>query len=299
MSRWIIGIDGGGTKCEAGLFSSNGDLLETALAGPANLYSNFEGAINAIEQASELVLQAYSKQHKVLAAKKDCFLSVGCAGGSIASIQQQFTEWQHGYAGAMLNTDVHTSCLSANNAQPCALFVIGTGSCLAVSELEQTENGNAKFNVKQFGGHGFLLGDIASGAWLGKQALSWYLQALESPQEDSVLLAALGSTLGRDISRIIERYGQAPARDFGALVPVLLSVKQSSVTVNQWLQEGAQYVATLLNSHNPYSNPIYLTGGLAVVYKPLVEAIIDKDVFTPKESPVYGAYLASQSFLQA
>ncbi|MFT6268360.1 MAG: glucosamine kinase [Alphaproteobacteria bacterium] len=303
---WIIGVDGGGTKCEAGLFTSNGEILATALAGPANLYANFEGALDAIEQSAEQLLSMCQAQHNITITKQDCFLSLGCAGGSIDSVKRQFQQWHHEYAGAVLTTDVHVSCLAANNAKPCALFVIGTGSCLAVYSPEDdlpinyqqsTTQHQAKRTLKQYGGHGFLLGDIASGAWLGKLAVSWYLQALETPHQDSQLLSALANVLGDNTSQIIEQYGQAHAGDFGTLAPILIAVQDTSVTLNNWLQEGAVYAASLLINHSTSNVPIFLTGGLAAVYKPLIEKLIGRDVHIPNDTAIYGAYLAAKAYL--
>jgi glucosamine kinase len=303
---WIIGIDGGGTKCEAGLFKSNGDMLATSLAGPANLYANFKGSVDAIEHAVDQLLAICQARENITLARKDCFLSLGCSGGSIDSVKQQFQQWQHEYAGAALTTDVHVACLAANNTKACALFVIGTGSCLAVylppqdlsKEHQQSQIPlNAKQALKQFGGHGFLLGDIASGAWLGKKAVSWYLQALETAHQDCHLWVALENVLGNNTSQIIEQYGQAQAGKFGTLVPTLLAVKDTSVTVNNWLQEGAVYATDLLTNHSSGDSPVFLTGGLAIVYRPLIEKLLGRNIYIPNDTAIYGAYLAGKDYL--
>ena len=35
---WIIGVDGGGTKCKASLFDENGSVIATSETGPANVF---------------------------------------------------------------------------------------------------------------------------------------------------------------------------------------------------------------------------------------------------------------------
>jgi glucosamine kinase len=295
---WIIGIDGGGTKCAAGLFTLKGELLCTALSGPANLFTDFAGALICIEQAVEQLLLSCKTQHNIAIEKKDCYLSLGCAGASIISVRQHFEQWTHQFYDTLLNTDVHVSCLAANEAKPCALFVIGTGSCLAVNQTSNQNNEHSTYYVKQYGGHGFMLGDIASGGWLGKQAVSWYLQSLETPCDDECLMQTLAPVLGENVSHVVQQYGQARAGDFGELVPRLLWVKDKSNTVNNWLEEGADYVADLLIHHIGDDKPIFLTGGLAQVYKPMVEERLAKQVFIPNENAVYGAFLAAQQHLR-
>lgn len=288
---WIIGVDGGGTKCEAGLFTHSGDLLARARTGPANLFANFTGAMACIEQASEQLFSKCQAQHNISVTQQDCFISLGCAGGSIESVKQHFRQWPHQYAGALLNTDVYVSCLGANKTKACAIFVIGTGSCLAVFTPEDP------INMQQFGGHGFILGDIASGAWLGKQALSWYLQALETHPQDTLLLTTLKRELGSSTSLIIETFGQASAREFAELVPVILNVQDSSPTVANWLAQGAAYAANLIERHTDKNQPIFLTGGLATVYKPLIEKRIATAVTIPNKSAIFGAYAAAKDYL--
>jgi len=294
---WIIGVDGGGTKCEAGLFNPAGQLVATAFSGPANVFANFEGAMQSIERACKQLLYAWNSQEhqslinsstKTMLRPSDCFLSLGCAGGGIDLAKKNFQRWRHEYAGAILHTDVHVSCLAANNNKPCALFVIGTGSCLAVYQNNK---------VKQLGGHGFLLGDIASGAWLGKKALSWYLQALETPNTDSELQTTLASVLGNNVSKIIEQYGQAESGAFGALAPTILEAKEASPNVRSWLFEGAQYACELIVKHTQKGMPIFVVGGLASVYKPLIEELISATIQVPNNNAVYGAFYAGKQHL--
>lgn len=289
---WIIAIDGGGTKCDAGLFSLEGELISTARSGAANVFANFEGAIEAIELACDQLIASANKQGSTNSkiTKEHCFLSLGCAGGGVESARLKFDEWQHQYAGAILNTDAHVSCLAANKGDPCALFIIGTGSCLAVFQNNE---------VKQYGGHGFLLGDYASGAWLGKQAISWYLKSLEIPNSDSELKSILEASLACNISDIIQQYGQASAGKFGALAPKILAAEPSSTTVKKWLLEGAQYVSDLLSEHTLPDLPVFLTGGLAPTYQPLLIKINDRSISIPNENAVYGAYLAAKKSMNS
>jgi glucosamine kinase len=286
---WIIGIDGGGTKCEGGLFTSNGELLATTITGPANFFSDFSGGIKAIEEASNSLLNSVNQQHNLSIGKQDCILSLGCAGGGIESAHESFKDWSHEYAHTLLSNDVEVSCLAANNAQPCALFVIGTGSCLAVR--------NAHGQTKQLGGHGFLLGDIGSGAWLGRNAVSWYLQSIETAATDSALHIALETTLGNNTSNIVQQYGQAKADKFGELVPLLLDIRHASFTVQNWLQEGALYAANLLKNHVPSNVPIFVSGGLSAAYKAQIESVTGLEIHSPKHTAIYGAYLQGRARL--
>lgn len=286
---WIIGIDGGGTKCEGGLFTGDGELLSSTITGPANLFSDFSGGISAIEKASNELISVVNQQYNLSISKEDCILSLGCAGGGIESVKESFKHWPHNYAYAILASDVEVSCLAAHNAKPCALFVIGTGSCLAIRNIQG--------QTKQLGGHGFLLGDIGSGAWLGRQAVSWYLQSIETPSSDTYLHEALEAALGKNTSDIVQQYGQAMPHQFGELIPAILDRQHGSITVQTWLQEGALYAANLLKNHVPTNDPIFMSGGLCVAYKTQIETILGVQVHSPQYTPIYGAYLQGKAQL--
>ena len=48
----FLGIDGGGTGCRAVLADGRGEILGHGTAGPANIASDFEGALGNIVQAA-------------------------------------------------------------------------------------------------------------------------------------------------------------------------------------------------------------------------------------------------------
>ncbi len=287
---YIIAVDGGGTKCKASLFTPQGEVLATCITGPANLYSNFDGAIAAIEDAANKLLEAVKGLD---VSSHNCLLSLGCAGASIGSVKARFANWQHNYHHALLTTDIHVSCLAARHKQSCALVIVGTGSCVAILDNKALKN-----KMRYLGGHGFLLGDIGSGAWLGKKAVSWYLQALETPCGETTLFQSLQTILGTNISEIIEHYGQATAVTFGHLVPAILQAQSASSLVDNWLDEGAHYFAKLLTFHVKGTLPIYIDGGLGQTYAPRLQAILNRPIHKPEADAVHGAYFAAVKYSQ-
>lgn len=278
---WIIAIDGGGTKCKASLYDPKGQAIATCQTGPANFFADFEFALASINQACEQLLVAANNQKTLSLKASDCFLSMGCAGASIPATKSKVSQWQHPYAGVALTTDIHISCLAANRGKDCALAITGTGSSIAIYQNN---------TMKQFGGHGFLLGDIASGAWLGKNAVSWFLQTLEKPSDDLSLLTALTQSLGTDANNIVQDYGQAKAAKFASLAPVLLLEKSNSPNVKRWLKEGLDYLTTILQEHAAADTDIFIDGGIAHIYQQALSERLMRPVARPKLDAVAGAY---------
>lgn len=302
--QWIIGIDGGGTKCKASLYNLAGNKMGESIAGPANVFADFEQAIESIVMSSKDVLEAYNVSHQQKIMLNDCILSAGCAGAGIEAAYKRFMSWEHPFKNIHLSTDIHFSCIAANLNQACALIVVGTGSCIAFYDKQQTNksvinsDNTAPLEVKQIGGHGFLLGDNASGAWLGKKALAWFLQAIEGKVNDSALFEALQAKLGSDVSALIEQYGRANGSAFGQLVPVLVMVKEESDNVQAWVQEGADYLAGVIEEHINEDQPIFIDGGMASLYQPILSELLASEIFAPKQEPTHGAYLYAIAQLQ-
>lgn len=289
---WVIGIDGGGTKCKAGLFDKKGRLLGTSVTGPANIFSDFDTALVEIEKACDLLLKNAQTDLGINIQKSDCIVSAGCAGASISSAQMRFLEWQHPFLKLILSTDIHIAALGAAQGEDCFLAIVGTGSCFALYENQQ---------IRQFGGHGFLLGDFASGAWLGKMAVTWFLQALEGHINDAALHDVLSRELGIDAQLIIEKFGQGQGRDFAQLLPCLLLVQEQSIELQKWLQQGLEYIYKMSVLHNSNNLPIYMMGGLKSLYlnelnkaknKKMKAALNMSDL---QLEPVHGAYLYARS----
>ncbi len=283
MSKWIIGVDAGGTKCKASLFNAAGDEIASSTTGPANLFSDFQGAIASIMLACEQVLLASGHHIK----PEQCALSIGAAGASVGSVQKKMQAWQHPFASMQIHSDLHISCIAANDTQPCVMIIVGTGSSVAIFNNNE---------VAQFGGHGFLLGDEASGAWLGRKAVQWYLHMLEQliPNTEKVqnhaLERALAKVLGNDIDAIIEMYGKANAATFASLVPTLLACHEQSANVQEWVEQGARYFASIIR-HHANDLPIFIDGGLAGLYTPILTKMLTRSAGVPKKSATYGAYL--------
>lgn len=278
---WIIGIDGGGTKCKASLFDPRGRVKAISETGPANLFVDFDLALVSINEACKQVLETANTALSLSLKPSDCFLSLGCAGATIPSARQSIAKWQHPYAELAFTSDIHISCLAANNENDCALIITGTGSSIAIYQDDL---------IKQFGGHGFLLGDIASGAWLGKTAVSWFLQTLETPNRDLDLHAALAKSLGTDVNDIIQAYGQAKPAKFAELVPNLLFAQANSINVQAWLHQGLDYLAAILEQHSEPETDIFIDGGIAHLYRQALSERLQRAILRPNLDAVAGAY---------
>ncbi len=287
-TQYVIAIDGGGTSCKAALFTtSNNNAICTVSTGPANVFSNFDLALkNIIAAANQLKLLA--KEHEGLSISlNQCHLSAGLAGAKSELVKQKLNSWVHPFLSIDITTDIHIGCIAANDFKDCMLVIVGTGSCIA-NFKDRT--------VYEFGGHGFHLGDQASGSWLGKKALIWYLNALDTNVNNSELKDFLEKEVGKDKSAIIENYTASnPARS-AELAPKLLALQGKNNEIDAWLSQGASYIVDIISSQNQNETPIYMAGGLTNIYRNIIKRDFNIKCLEPAHSPIFGAYLMAKQF---
>lgn len=288
---FIIAIDGGGTSCKASFFdSSNQQVLSNAITGPANVFSNYELAINNIVIASEKLLEQVNVNYGLSIQLNECYLSAGLAGAKTRLARENLSHWEHPFRDTLITTDVHIGCAGSNSLDDCFFIIVGTGSCFALYKER---------SLSQFGGHGFLLGDQASGAWLGKKALTWYLKSMDLGVSKCELLEMLTNLIGNDTAEIIDRYSAKNISNVAKLAPELIKLGDVSKQVNKWLDEGAEYIFNIIMAHANPVDTLCIAGGLSSVYKQKILENYGLKLQEPKHSPVFGAFLlANDKFIK-
>ncbi|WP_371196011.1 BadF/BadG/BcrA/BcrD ATPase family protein [Glaciecola sp. SC05] len=287
----FIGIDGGGTKCRAVVFDREYNQLSTAVAGPANVakYGKlaYDEMLAAVREAlHRLNLEIESEQHRL-------FVGAGLAGVNVPSAARALQQWQHPFARFDFTSDIHAALLGAHNGNDGAVLIAGTGSCAAGLK------GNA---VKQFGGHGFALGDKGSGAWLGKTALAKTLESL-----DGVILA---SDFTRDLQQhlsirsandIVDVYNQAPPSAFAELAPLVIAAARDRDPIAlPIVVEGAVYLSNIASRALIYSgNKLALVGGVIEGILPWLDENLNPSTASAHHGPEHGAVIYQRTKLQA
>jgi N-acetylglucosamine kinase-like BadF-type ATPase len=241
MTRYVLGIDGGGTKTQAVLMNANAEILGTGEAGPSNYQSIGE------QQAKNSIIDA------IIGAIADANLSginihgisLGLAGAGrpedIALIKTWLPE-------IMINTANIQWSLSAENilvcndslialvggvGQPVGMVVIaGTGS--------QIFGQNQQGVTKRVGGWGYLLGDEGSGYDLAIQGLKAVFRAYDGRGENTSLTSAFLNYLNlvnvEGLIKLIYRSGWR-VTDIAALAKIVdQEATQGDLIANQIIQ---------------------------------------------------------------
>lgn len=288
-SPLFIGIDGGGTKCRARLFSADDKVLGTGVGGPANPLHGQAQAQASIVQAVNMALAEAGLAHS-----DACHLiaGVGLAGVNLPSLFEVMNTWHHPFKKMHLTTDLHIACLGAHLCNEGAVMIVGTGSC-GYSYV----NGKATI----IGGHGFPFGDKCSGAWMGLEAIKAVLLASDNLGAQTCLVDLIGDHLQAKGVMIVDKMGAAKSSDYAQLARFVFEAADlhDEVAVNI-LREGADYMSAVAEQlWQTAPNRMSLMGGLSGAIAPWLKPSVAAKLSSPISQPEFGAvYFAKQQYAE-
>ncbi|MEO8435998.1 MAG: BadF/BadG/BcrA/BcrD ATPase family protein [Pyrinomonadaceae bacterium] len=161
LTRFVVGVDGGGSKTRAAVLDTD-HVLGEGQAGPSNpLRVGIATAAAAVRDAVDKACSAASiKRHEIAA------VGVGLAGVRREDIRARMREALIATLGIRqieLVSDGDIALSAATNGQPGIVVIAGTGSiCCGI---------NARRKRVCAGGWGPLVGDEGGGSWIARRAL--------------------------------------------------------------------------------------------------------------------------------
>lgn len=210
--KWLIGIDGGGTKTDAALCDETGRVRVRRTDGPTNPTSVPK---ETVAKRLEGLLDTLTAPLGGRKAQIDgCFVGVG--GGGIAGnrvfLANCLTCLLPG-ARALANGSDSVNALSSG-------IGIGDG-IVAIAGTGSSVFARVGGMMHQTGGWGYLLGDEGSGYDLGRRALVAALRALDGRGPETVLTRLCAQKLGMPVTQAVAgiyEKGRAFIADFAPLL---------------------------------------------------------------------------------
>lgn len=204
---FLLGVDGGGTRCRARLCALSGEFLGEATTGPANLRFGLEESFAAVLDATTQCLRQAGAPRSAFARIVACLALAGASEPAYLAAAQARP---HPFRKTIVTTDAHAACIGAHGQKDGGVIVVGTGSVGWAILKGQTY---------RVGGWGPPASDEGSGAWLGNEALRRVLWAIDGRHAWSPLLSGLAAEFAYDPHAIVRWTHTASPRDFGALAP--------------------------------------------------------------------------------
>lgn len=285
---FFLGIDGGGTKCKARLEDAQGNLLAEAITGPANAARNLIGSVKAVLQASE---KAIAKSNINGLSLNQIHAGIGLAGINIPHVKQTFLTQHLPFASWQITTDLHIACLGAHLGQDGAVVIVGTGSSGVAIHNEQ------HFEV---GGHGFVVGDKGSGAWLGKMAISHCLEVLDGIHPTDLLSEQIMDLTSCDNAYdLVSLTLDAKPAFYGSIAPLVFQLASNQqedalLLVNQAATYINKICRRLLSGN---LERLSLIGGITEPLMPYLDSQLQAMIQPAQATPEQGAILYAKSKL--
>ena len=185
MSRYFIGVDGGGTNCRIRLADENLVTLGEGRGGPSNLQiQNGDPAYRSILDGAKAAFAAAGLPETEYANAYGCFCM---AGGRSVVDRDAFQHRPWPFAKVRAYDDIDAAHAGALGGEDGAVIIAGTGSAaLAIV-------GGVRH---QCGGWGFHVGDQMSGAILGRELVRRAVEATDGLVSGSPLTVAAVAALG-------------------------------------------------------------------------------------------------------
>ena len=284
----FLALDGGGTGCRAMICDAEGrEIIRMAGAG-ANLTSDFDSACQNIK---DTISAAYRAAGMDEAAMATGIAVLGVAGAEI------------GDAAARLRSRLAFAVMDVVSDQDIAIAGIlghddGTLAQIGTGSFFVTRQGGMN---RRAGGHGFILGDECSGAWLGREVLRASLHAVDGVGDSSPLTDAILAGFDNDPHRIVMFARDASAADFAGYAPRLFSAAETGDGVadriiTDTVRQFERIVTRLEAGATP---PLFLCGGVGARLIPLVSSPLRERIATPQGDGLSGALRLAQALHEA
>lgn len=254
--RIFIGLDGGGTACRARAELEDGRSTPVLTGGAANVFSDFDGALSRI---STLLREAQDAA-RMLCPESDAQparVVLGLAGASESHAAKKLRSALP-YPELSVRGDVDISLAGAFNDRDGIVMAVGTGSVLAMQRAGR---------MQRVGGYGFTLGDEASGAWMGREALRRALHVRDGLCPAGPLTDALWARFG-SLPEVIGFAGSARPSDYAALAPLVLEHERAGCRIAaEILDTGCDYLLRAITrlQDGDSTLPVAPLGGLGPV----------------------------------
>ena len=278
MTELAIGIDGGGTSCRAAVADRNGNVIGRGKSGPANILSDLENSLLNIVESTRQALGDAGLNAEDLSSVVSV---VGVAGANVMDYGERI-ERALPFAEGRVVTDALISLQGALGDADGIVGAFGTGSVY---------NARRDGRLRGIGGWGFVVGDQASGARLGRDLMERSLLAHDGVRPASPITEAILAEYGNDPERIVEYAHTARPKDFARYAPIVFEhATRGDVVAAGIVSDAATAIGESLEALLWSECPsICLLGGLAEAYEPWLSERYRSRLARPKNDAQQGA----------
>ena len=273
--RFMIGVDGGGTKSEFALFTSSGRVIKTfKLPGTNASTIGVAEAVKILCKGIELCLEAQPEISAVF---------IGNAGNKLQDIKSILAEKYPSINFAIDSDAVNAFCCAEGDAA----LICGTGSIMLRREGD---------GFRTIGGWGYMLGDPGSGFNFGREALRLGAGYEDGIHSDPMFYSLIKEKTGCDSVIRLDR--KVPA-SIATLASVIFdAMAAGDELAEQVIHNEMKQLAAIVSATLPDGGRVVAVGGMMEHYRdalmPVLRQYVDERIefVFPKLPPIYGACVA-------
>jgi glucosamine kinase len=197
--KYLIGIDGGGTKTDCAIADLSGKIINQTTGKPSNFL--VIGVEEAIENIFALIEENLFSLEGDFADVKQIVIGVAGAGREEDAklLEKGFKDYADQqrvhFKGVKVVSDAHIALEGAFPNSVGCILIAGTGSIL----FGKDENGV----IHRVGGFGRLIGDEGSGYSIGRKALTAVSKASDGRGEETLISELLDAKMNSNTSKNI------------------------------------------------------------------------------------------------
>ncbi|MBE6091322.1 MAG: ATPase [Clostridium beijerinckii] len=293
--KYIIGVDGGGTKTEAVAYDFQGNIIITSVKGFANLLNNREKALNNIVDSIREIMDVLKEDELV-----DLYL--GIAGSEVGDNAKIIKD--------TIKNELKTDCVLMNDAEIALKAMLrGNDGILTIAGTGSIAFGVKNNSSVRCGGWGNLLGDEGSGYKIAIDAIKRMIFEEENSLPKSELTTRIMKRLGaKSIGEVVTFVYSSTKDEIASLAEIvsILGEEGNKIAEEILVNEGVDLAKTVINVYRKLkfeSCSIALVGGVIrkakilrkSFEKYLRENIVIEDIVDDEISPTMGAYYINKA----
>jgi glucosamine kinase len=285
QTEFLLGVDGGGTRCRARLAEASGAILGEGSAGPANIRFGLEQSFAAVLEATMQCLYQAGLSYADLERTVAC---LALAGATEPTELAKARAHSLPFRNTAITTDAHAACVGAHGGRDGGIVIIGTGSVGWAT---------VRGRHHRVGGWGFPISDEGSGAWLGCEAVRRVLWAKDGRIRWTGLLTVLFAEFQSDPHAIVRWATHARPADFGRFAPLIIEHASRDDPVGRELVSRAAHHIDALAARLVASggDRLCVVGGLAPHIEPWLASETRRHLVLPEGDALSGALKLAQA----
>jgi N-acetylglucosamine kinase-like BadF-type ATPase len=191
--KYLIGMDGGGSKTDCIVTDLEGNVQHKCTTGPSNFL------ISGTEKVSGTIFNLITECKNILKADYNDFVSIvlGTAGAGRRSDAERLESAFRNYAKSKgvdlsfyVDSDARVALEGAFSGKPGSILIAGTGSIMFGKDL------NGK--IHRVGGYGRHIGDQGSGYNIGRKGLTAIAKYFDGRGDHTILTKQLAEKFNID-----------------------------------------------------------------------------------------------------